>query len=715
MPPGEPAAGTHTGTTVEFRRLALDAYEAGQHDRAEAILAQIVEQLPQDAAAWHLRGINIAAAGDLVVATRYFLNAVTCDNENPKYCAALAEHLMRRSMDHAAVEPWQRTTDLAPDNADYQMGFAMCLTRLDRHADALPHYAKAATLDPNSEERKIAHGVALSNAGAHNEAIEILHAAVLSKPWDAEILFRLGSAQQQGEQLTDAIDTYRAALDENPDLIAARLNLSACLRELGDFDGAIRQCHAVLDRDRDSVGAMNNLGAALCAEGRNKEAIAQYRNALFHEPENLTALLNMGVALHAEGDFSDAEEHFRKCLILKPNWHEAQRSLANLLQSRGSLAEAVALYQAVIDSRPLDFKSYGKLGLALLNLNKPYEAISVYEKALALAPGRAELQTDFGIAQLLTGDFENGWLNYAARQRMAHITTWRPGHGMPEWQGERDAREGSDRPTVLVHAEQGFSDTLQFCRYIPLLADGGVSVMFECQAALRPLLDTLCPDDADKVPSLIVPTDPLPDADYQVPLLNLPKIFKTGLDSIPAQVPYLAAPADRRQKWSDLETEGAFSVGIVYESNPNRQDDYLRSCPLEALAPIDAISGVRLFSLQKGTPQTRYPDMRNLGPDLDDFADTAAIVEQLDLVISVDTAVAHLAGALGQPVWVMLGYAADWRYLLDREDSPWYPTMRLFRQPEYGDWNAVTLRIAEALKRLVRERQMRSHTASTKI
>lgn len=704
MSQGESAPGKRTGTTAEIRRLALEAYEAGQYGRAEAILAQIVEQLPQDAAAWHLRGINTAAAGDLVVATRYFLNAVTCDNENPRYCAALAEHLSRRSMDHAAIETWQRTIDLAPDNADYCSAFGNCLTRLGRHGDALPHLARAAALDPDNNARRIAHGVALSNAGAHDDAIEILHAAAISTPGDAETLLRLGLAQQRGERLSDAVDTYRAAIDANSDLNAARLNLSACLRELGDFDGAIRQCHAVLDRDRDSVGAMINLGAALCAEGRIAEAIAQYRNALFHDPENLTALHDIGVALHAEGDFPGAEQSFNKCLTLKPNWPEAQRSLANLLRSCGRPAAAAALYQAVIDNRPLDFKSYGNLGLALLNLNKPHEAISIYEKARALAPDRADLQCSLGIAQLLIGDFENGWTNYAARRRMAQTPTWRPGHGMPEWRGERGEGEHDGRPTVLIHAEQGFGDTLQFCRYVPMVAEDGVDVIFECQASLKPLLHSLCPDDGSEGPTLIVPRDPLPEADYHVPLLNLPKIFGTELGSIPGRVPYLAAPDDRRRRWSPLAAGDDVSVGIVWEGNPNRQDDRLRSCPLEALDPIVAIDGVRLFSLQKGAPQNRYADIRNLAPDLEDFADTAAVVEQLDLVISVDTAVAHLAGALARPVWVILGYAADWRYLMDREDSPWYPTMRLFRQPAPGDWNTVTARIAAALKELIVER-----------
>lgn len=701
---GTPTPDTQTGSSADFMRLALDSYEAGQYGRAEKILSQISEQQPNDPAAWYLRGVNTAAAGDLIAATGFFINAVNSDTENPKYCAALAEHLMRRGMDHAALDTWQRTIDLAPHNADYQFTFAKCLSRLDRHKEALLHFAEASRLDPENGERLIAHGVALSMASHHSEAITILERAADSTPRDATVAFHLGYVYQRAEKFGDAADAYRRTIEIDPALTEAQLNLAACLRDLGDLDGSIQLCRAILERKPDSLGAMNNLGAALCALGRNVEAIMHYRNALLLDPDNLTTLHNLGVALHAGGAVEEAEKILRRCLIIKPNWHDAQRSLANLLRSFGNLAEAASLYQAVIDSRPLDFKSYGNLGLVLLNLNKPHEAISVYEKALALEPNHPDLETGLGIAQLLVGDFINGWTNYDSRLRMNQLPSWRPESGLPLWRGEQTKPEENVPATVLVHAEQGFGDTLQFCRYISRIQEGGVSVIFECQPSLMPLLEGLKSESKDPSLHLIKPSSALPHADYHVPLLSLPRIFETNLDNTPAKVPYLSAPADRKAKWASVCPGGAFSVGLVWEGNPNRQDDRLRSCPLDALEPIIATQGIRFYSLQKDMRQKQHPSLHDLGPQLTDFADTAAVIERLDLVISVDTAVAHLAGALGRPVWVMLGYAADWRYLLDREDSPWYPTMRLFRQPAPGDWRSVTQRIAVELKNILKDR-----------
>ena len=471
-----------------------------------------------------------------------------------------------------------------------------------------------------------------------------------------------------------------------------------CLRELGDYEASVEACRLVLAEKPDSIGALNNLGVALCALGRNAEAIMHYQSALLQDPQNTTTLHNLGVALHAEGAVDDAERCLRKCLKERPNWHEAQRSLANLRRSVGDLSEAATLYQAVIDSRPLDFKSYGNLGLVLLNLNRPEDAITVYEKALALEPDHADLQTGLGIAQLATGDFANGWKNYDARLRMPQSAVWRPGHGLPVWQGEWRKPDMNTPAIVLIHAEQGFGDTLQFCRFLAPLRALGISVIFECQPALIPLMTCLQSGDAESPFRLIAPSDPLPDCDYHLPLLSLPGRFETDLTTIPADAPYLSAPESSRAKWQTVTTDGKFSVGLVWQGNPHRQDDRHRSCPLDAIAPIASLTEIEFISLQKGVSQDRFSNIRDLGDGLTDFADTAAIVERLDLVITVDTAVAHLAGALGRPVWVMLGYAADWRYLTDRDASPWYPSMRLFRQAAPGDWMSVTQQIASALQ-----------------
>jgi Flp pilus assembly protein TadD len=656
---------SHTGSAGHFRRQALSAYEAGQYGRAEVILRQIVEQRPDDAAAWHLRGLTASRSGDLRNAVKHLMRAVESDRGNPAYCGALAEALSQLGRDADAVGPWQRAVDIDPENPAWQAGLAHCLLRQGRYGAAAPYF----------------------------------HAAVQAAPADAALHAAYGYALQRLGNTAEAAAQYRTALTIDPMLHGARLNLAAALRDVGNDEDAVAECRRVLDHMPHSMTALNNLSAALCSLGRNDEAIRHLRVALQCEPENLTALHNMGVALTAAGALREAEICLRRALSLQPGSPDAHRSLANLMRTSGRIEEAAQHYRAVIDGQPLDFRSYGNLGLALLNLNRPFDAVAVYEKALALGPERSDIRTSLGIAQLLVGDFTGGWVNYDARWQGARAADWRPELRLPLWQGRTNAAEAP--PTILVHAEQGFGDTLHFCRYLPLLASTGARVVFECQPSLAGLMTTLAMPAPAPAFRIIAPADPAPDADVHVPLLSLPTIFATTLETIPARVPYLSVPAAKSALWAaDAaigERKDALRVGLVWSGNPGRQDDHMRSCPVEALAPLFDVENVRFYGLAKAGPAANAAVV-DLGPRLADFGDTAAVMEMLDLVITVDTASAHLAGALGRPVWVMLGFAADWRYLLDRDDSPWYPTMRLFRQGTSGDWLTVTRRIAGELR-----------------
>jgi Flp pilus assembly protein TadD len=654
----------HTGSAGHFLRQALSAYEAGLYGRAEVILRQIVEQRPNDASAWHLRGLTASRSGDLRHAIKHLMQAVESDTGNAAYCGALADALTQIGRDADALGPWQRAVDIDPEHPAWQAGLAHCLLRQGRYGEAVPHFDAAVQAAPGDAALRAAYGYALQ---------------------------RLGKAAEAAAQ-------YRAALAIDPILHVARLNLAAALRDIGDDEGAAAECRQVLAHQPRSTTALNNLGAALCSLGHNDDAIRHLRVALQCEPENLTTLHNLGVALAAAGAPREAETCLRKALSLKPESPDVNRSLANLIRTSGRIEEAAQHYRAVIERQPLDFRSYGNLGLALLNLNRPFDAIAVYEKALALGPQWPNIRTSLGIAQLLAGDFANGWANYEARWQEDRAGKWRPDMRLPRWQGGASGAENP--PTVLVHAEQGFGDTLHFCRYLPLVAATGARVVFACQPPLAGLMATLAmPPSSDF--QIIAHADPAPDVNCHVPLLSLPMIFGTTLETIPAQVPYLSVPSAKSAAWSADAmvggTKDALRVGLVWSGNPERQDDHMRSCPAAALAPLFEVENVRFYGLAKDVPTGQAPIV-DLGPRLSDFGDTAAVMEMLDLVISVDTASAHLAGALGRPVWVMLGFAADWRYLLDRGDSPWYPTMRLFRQDASGDWLSVTRRIASELR-----------------
>lgn len=666
---GARGPGSPTGPAARFLHEALEAYEGGRYAQAEGILQQVVEQRPGNGSAWHLRGLTASRAGNPNLAIDCLVRAVACDKSNARYCAALAGLLTRLGRDGDAAAPWRRAVDIDPKNAAWQSESARCLSRLSRHDEALPYF----------------------------------RAALRQSPGDAALHAAYAYALQRLDRAAEAVEQYRNALGIDPRRDEARLNLATALRDMGDEEAAAAQCREVLRRNPLSVSALNNLGAALCRLGRIDEAVRQLEAAMRLEPENLTTLHNLGVALDAAGAAAEAETCLRKALALRPGFPDVHRSLGNLLRGSRRLEEAALHYRAVVESRPLDFRSYGNLGLVLLNLNRPHDALAVYEKALALQD-RPDIRTSLGIAQLLIGDFENGWANYDARRDGDRASVRRPGYGAVPWRSEsgNGCHARGTTPTVLIHAEQGFGDTLQFCRYLPLVSATGAHVVFECQPSLAELVATLPKASPALDLRIISRDDPAPAADYHAPLLSLPRIFGTTLDTIPAQVPYLAVPPAKSAVWAAFPFEEGLNVGLVWSGNPGRQDDHMRSCPFEALAPLFENGAVRFYGLGKNAAPALPVGIVDLGPVLSDFGDTAAVMERLDLVISVDTAAAHLAGALGRPVWVMLGHAADWRYLLDREDSPWYPTMRLFRQKAPGDWLSVTRRVAEALRRFQR-------------
>jgi Tfp pilus assembly protein PilF len=436
-----------------------------------------------------------------------------------------------------------------------------------------------------------------------------------------------------------------------------------------------------------------NLGVLFQEMGQSDQAIGCYRHALQCKPDLAPAWGNLGVALRNTHRGQEAVDSFRQALRLQPGEPGVLNNLGNALLAQQQYAEAIACFRDGLRRTPANPGIHLNLGNALRASGHVGEAIQSLRQALELRPDFAEAHWDLAFALLLQGDFTQGFQEYEWRWRRPDFP--RRQFDSPLWLGEDLAGR-----TLLVHTEQGAGDNLQFVRFVGALAERGARVVLECQPFLAALFES-----APGAPQIIPRGDALPEVDWHLPLLSLPQRLGITLDTIPARTPYLQPPARRRVVLPPPrgQQDARLKVGLVWRGNPQHPNDRQRSIPLASLEPLFAVPGVAFYNLQVAPgPQfageaASQPALIPLEGLLRDFADTAALVDQLDLVISVDTSVAHLAGALGQPAWVLLPFAPDWRWLLGREDTPWYPTLRLFRQSAPGDWSAVIQRVRDSL------------------
>ncbi len=452
--------------------------------------------------------------------------------------------------------------------------------------------------------------------------------------------------------------------------------------------------------------ALHFLGVLALQTGHHQAALSLIQEVLRLNPQYAEAHYNLGNVYRGQGHLQNAVACYREAVRLRPNLGEAHGNLGCALTELGLLDEAIASCRAAVHWQPQAPDSYSNLGSALAYQGRLDEAAGCFEQALRLNPAHVATHKHLAVLRLLQGDFQRGWPEY--EWRIEDRPGPKPVFSKPRWDGS----ELGGR-TILLYAEQGLGDTLQFIRYAAILKKLGGRVLLQCQESLLPLLAS-CPN----VDQLLAPAAPLPEYDVHAPLLSLPGIVGTSLGSIPATVPYLFADPVRVEQWRREWRELAdCKVGIAWQGNPANERDRQRSISLNHFEKLSRPGGVRLISLQKGPGaeqagmrQTPFP-LLDLGDRLDReaaFVDTAAAMMTLDLIVTVDTSIAHLAGALGRPVWVLLPFMPDWRWLLERQDSPWYPTMRLFRQDRPGAWDTVFERIGAALSSFLRNKDAHS-------
>ena len=464
---------------------------------------------------------------------------------------------------------------------------------------------------------------------------------------------------------------------------------------------AERLCCQVLAVRPDCAPALNLLGILAYTTGQTDAAAELFRRAVVQDGGVAEYHANLGNVLRVVGRLDDAVAAYQAALAIAPDSAAIHSNLGGSLSAQGDVGRAVEAYRTAIRLDPRLVAAHSNLGNALVDAGRLAEAMAAYRTAVSLAPDEAEAQWNLAMCLLLAGDFEQGWPAFEWRLRCVDAGRAARRFSQPRWSGEALAGR-----TILLHAEQGLGDTIQFIRYAALVAGRGGRVVVECQRELIHLLRQL-----PQVAEWVAYGQPLPAFDVHCPLLSLPARFNNPLDDLPQQDPPLRVPTDRAERWLG-RLAGRRSIGLVWAGSAGHANDHRRSIPLAVFAPLwQALPDVGFVSLQVGPAAAQAPacpGLLDVGPELGDFADTAAVIEQLDLVITVDTAVAHLAAAMGQATWVLLPFSPDWRWQLDRDDSPWYPSVRLYRQRQPDDWPEVVSRVAADLGRRARDRPQMS-------
>lgn len=655
---------------------AQSLHQRGQVARARKIYEDILKVQPQHFGALHLLGVVAAQANQ----------------------PDLAVELMGRSI------LLNQTSAMAYSN------YSNALMKVNRLHEALANYDRAIALDWSFADAYFNRGLALIELERYPAAIDSFDTVISLGANQAEAFFYRGNALSHLERYADASASFSKAIALRADYAEAHSNHGNVLRELEQYDAALTSFDRAIALKPEFAEAHSNRGNVLRDLGRVDAALASYDRAIALRPDFAEAYSNRGNLLRAQRQFDAASASYEQAIAANPSYAQAHSNRGILLKERGDLAAALSSYDRAIAIKPDYAEAYSNRGIVLHELMQLDAALESYGQAIAIRPDFAEAYENRAHTKLLLGALEDGWVDYEWRWRNESGTTFQEMKRLPQarWSGEQSLAG----KTILLHSEQGLGDTLQFCRYAKAVAGLGATVILEVQRPLVKLLAGL-----DGVAQVIFRGEALPEIDYYCPLMSLPLAFKTSLSTIPGDAPYLKCDPEKAALWKQRLGEKAKPrVGVVWSGGfrLNEPEEWSvsrrRNIPLEKLAPLRQ-DGIEFHSLQVGQPAESEltqlvsnhwdgPRFIDWTPLLQDFSDTAALIEHLDLVISVDTSTAHLAGALGKPVWILNRFDSCWRWLLDRTDSPWYPTARLYRQPAPGDWGSVVTAVIADLAQL---------------
>ncbi len=683
-------------TLATLRERGIALHRAGRFAEAERIYADVLRQNPVDFDVLHLQGVIAHQTGRYDRAVDLIGRAIAVRATAGAYLS-LGQALMVLGRCAEALASYDAALALQPDHAIAMSCSAAALRELGRPQEALARASAAIALQPTMDAY-CHRGAALRDLGRFADAIASFDQAIALAPHCLEAHNYRGMALQQLQRTAEALASFDQALALRPQSAELHNNRGNALRQLQRLPEALASYDRAIALQPTFAAAHNNRGLVLQALHSYREAASSYERALALQPEFAEAHNNLGTVQCELGRAAEALASCSHALRLQPGMRGVHGNLGNALRDLQRPEEALAQYELAVLEAPHAADNHCHRGNALFDLKLLPDAVASYDRAIGLNPRHAQALFNKGVCLLLSGEFAQGLPLYEWRKELQAAAA--PSLPGPGWLGETDI----SGKTLFVYADQALGDTIQFCRYAKLAEQRGARVVFAVQPQLRELLTAL-----SSTIRIVAPGEQAGGFDYHCALLSLPLAFRTTLAEVPAAVPYLFAEPLRVARWRERIGARGFRVGIAWQGSRNRID-VGRSVPLEMFGRLASIPGIRLISLQKGEGLSQGPKdlaVEALGDDFDAgtqaFLDSAAVMTQLDLIITCDTALAHLAGALGRPTWVALKHVPDWRWLLDRTDSPWYPSMRLFRQSRRGDWDGVFAAMQKALAPLAQE------------
>jgi len=654
---------------ISLFREGLGLHQQGQLAAAQAIYAQVLAEQPDHFDALHLTGAIALHHNQLAEALVWMDKALAI---NPHYATVYSNRgltLQRLGRLDEALASYDQALALAPQDssvlADAHYNRGIALQALERLEEACASFSQAVALKPSLARQYVGLGHALLDAGHAENAIRLYDQAIAAQAADAQTHNSRGAALHSLDRWEEALPSYAQALALQPQYAEAWFNQGLALQRLQ----------------------------------RTEEALASFDQAIAHRPSYAMAYCNRGYALQKLGRFGDALASYEQSLALDPHAADAHYNRGCALHKLYRTPEALASYEQAIALEPTYKSAYANRGLALLELKRPDEAIASYNQAIALNANDADAQWNKGLVHLIQGHYAQGWPLYEwgwKNGTRGNVRVW----AQPLWLGQ----EGLAGKTILLYQEQGLGDVIQFCRYARHVKALGARVLLEVPKSLLRLMQTLDGVDMLVETGVALTSPEIPAFDYQTPLGSLPLAFKTEVETIPDAAGYLRVDEANRSAWLErLGPKRKPRVGVVWSSASNFKSDAIRSMRLAEFMQcldFDRFEVVCLQKVIKPEDQATFDALGQMafyGDELEDFADTAALASCMDVVVSTCTSVPHLTGALGIPTWVLLQYVPDWRWLLERRDSPWYASVKLFRQAERGEWGSVLAEVREAL------------------